>query len=89
MALCIDGQEVISDIRLLDWKYIMEVEGREAVTHSQNPVAFNIQDRTICVFIEGDCERRGLALRFQLTQEVIDEAKEEAHDFILQQCHVF
>ena len=39
--------------------------------------------------VEGDCERRGLNLRFNLTPELINEAKEEAHDFILQQCQVF
>ena len=52
-------------------------------------MAFNVQDRTICVSIEGDCDRRGLLLKFNLTQELINEAKEEAHDFILQQCQVF
>ena len=52
-------------------------------------MAFNIQDRTICVSIEGDSERRGLNLRFTLNQELINEAKEEAHEFILQQCQLF
>ena len=28
IALCLDGGEVIKDIRLLDWKYIMEDEGQ-------------------------------------------------------------
>ena len=55
----------------------------------QGPVAFNIQDRTICVAIDGDSERRGLNVRFGLSNELINEAKEEAHDFILQQCQVF
>ena len=88
-----DGREAIHDIRLLDWRYIAE---DMATRQNQNntvvehlPIAFNIQDRTICVFLEGDCERRGISLKFNLSQEVIEEAKEEAHDFILQQCHVF
>lgn len=61
IALCLDGNEVIRDIRLLDWKYIMEDEIIQGnAIENQGPVAFNIQDRTICVSIEGDCERRGL-----------------------------
>ena len=28
-------------------------------------------------------------MRFNLSPELINEAKEEAHDFILQQCQVF
>ena len=65
-----------------------ETAGGSAI-EKQGPVAFNIQDRTICVSIEGDCERRGLVLRFDLTPELVNEAKEQAHDFILQQCQVF
>ena len=89
VSLWMDGREAIHDIRLLDWRYIAEDVNNQRMTEKHLPVAFNIQDRTICVFLEGDCERRGLSLRFNLTQEVIEEAKEEAHDFILQQCQVF
>ena len=75
---------------MLDWRYIMQDENSGGVMMNREvPVAFNIQDRTICVSIDGDCERRGLVLRFNLTPELINEAKEEAHDFILQQCQVF
>ena len=67
-----------------------DAEGTRALENQGVPaVAFNIQDRTICVSIEGDCERRGLIMRFNLSPELINEAKEEAHDFILQQCQVF
>ena len=31
IALCLDGREVIRDIRLLDWRYIMEDETAGAV----------------------------------------------------------
>lgn len=90
ISLCLDGREVIRDIRLLDWKYILEDEMAAGdPIDRQGPVAFNIQERTICVSIEGDCERRGLTLRFNLSHELVNEAKEEAHDFILQQCQVF
>jgi len=84
-----DGREAIKDIRLLDWRYIMDQNSNGNYLEKHSPVAFNIQDRTICVFIEGDCERRGLSMQFSLTPEVINEAKQEAHDFILQQCQVF
>jgi len=64
-------------------------EDEGAILEKTVPVAFNIHDRTICVSIDGDCDRRGLLLRFSLTAALINEAKEEAHDFILQQCQVF
>ena len=89
ISLCLDGREAIRDIRLLDWRYIMEDENPGAGIDKRGPVTFNVQDRTICLSIEGDCERRGLTMRFTLTPELINEAKEEAHDFILQQCQVF
>jgi len=40
------------------------------------PLAFNIQDRTICVSIQGDTERRGLNMRFILTKKLGKEARE-------------
>ena len=86
ISLWMDGREAINDIRLLDWRYILDESKIRPHMEKHSPVAFNVQDRTICVYLEGDCERRGLSLRFNLTQEVIDEAKEEAHDFILNQC---
>ena len=91
VALCLDGQEVIRDIRLLDYRYVSDNEEQQPFDYSrdQGPVAFNIHDRTICVFLDGDCQRRTLALRFSLGQDVIEEAKEDSHEFILQQCHVF
>ena len=67
----------------------MEDENPAASIDKRGPLTFNVQDRTICLSIEGDCERRGLTMRFTLTPELINEAKEEAHDFILQQCQVF
>ena len=90
VALCLDGREVIPDIRLLDWRYLVEESpSANRVFKKESPVAFNVQDRSICVAIDGDSDRRGLLLRFGLSLEVINEAREETHDFIMKQCQVF
>jgi hypothetical protein len=83
-----DGQAVIHDIRMLDWKFkdVQQLDHR-FLEDSQKPiVAFNIHEKSINMNIVGDNERRSLLLRMSMTPEIINEANENTQEFIVQQC---
>ena len=86
IGLVIDGHVVISDIRLLDWKYQynQQLDNRFLEDTSKPVVAFNIHEKTICLNILGDNERRSLLLRLTMTPAAINEAKEDTYNFIVQ-----
>ena len=53
------------------------------------PVSFNISEKTICMSIPAASDARGLLLRLSMSQELINDMREESYEFIVQQCEVF
>jgi len=88
VSLVINGQTIIQDIRLLDWRHMHSPDDNGLFCPDQ-PVSFNIEQKTICMSIPAASDARGLLIRLSMSPELINEIKEETYSFIVQQCEVF
>ena len=89
VSLIINGQTIIQDIRLLDWRHMQSPENDDGLFCPEQPVSFNIEQKTICMSIPAASDARGLLIRLSMSPDLINETKEETYTFIVQQCEVF
>jgi hypothetical protein len=80
ISLIVEGQCVIEDIRLLDWRLLTPDSSKQTKIA---PLHFNMEEKTINLHLEGDREGRGLLLRLSMSKELINQMKETTNDFIL------